>query len=437
MRQAAEQGHARAKLELARMYEGGYGVEQDYSEAARWYRQAAEQDDAATRVELLRDRGYGFDQSDPEAERRYRLSEAHFGLAHMIEDGRGLVQDDSDAARHYRSAAECGHNEAQIELARLYEEGRGLPQDEVEATRWIRKAAEQDDFNAQLKLGRRYACGRGALKDNVLAHMWYSIAKHSAQELGPSLGALEDEQKADEQRSDLERNMTSADVCRANEMARIGMPRRWDSVPESRHYDAETVLQRRYAAQQGDPDAQFNLGLRYAAGLGVLQDPVLAYMWFERAHKNGNPDASERQAALARTMNAADPKSAREAARALGMAANHQPERRGPCKDDATAVGSVWAAAEAGDIQAQATLGRMYAEGQGVHKNSELAHMWLNIGAANGNEAAAELRNALERDMTRSEIGRATEIARHHTTSDYEECGPLEIPWRARFRPRY
>lgn len=42
-RKAAENGHAEAQYSLGWMYERGYGVGQDKSEAAKWYHKAAEQ----------------------------------------------------------------------------------------------------------------------------------------------------------------------------------------------------------------------------------------------------------------------------------------------------------------------------------------------------------------------------------------------------------
>ena len=68
---------------------------------------------------------------------------------------------------------------------------------------------------------------------------------------------------------------------------------------------------------------------------------------------------------------------------------------------------------------------RLAAEGRGVRKDLGLAHMWLNIASANGEEAAKELRdNRLEDHMTRAEISRATELARTCMTSDYKDCEP-------------
>ena len=66
----------------------------------------------------------------------------------------------------------------------------------------------------------------------------------------------------------------------------------------------------------------------------------------------------------------------------------------------------------------------MYDTGEGVLKDSVLAHMWLNIAGANGDEGARENRDTLERDMTRAEISRATKLARTCMDSDYQDCAP-------------
>ena len=81
-------------------------------------------------------------------------------------------------------------------------------------------------------------------------------------------------------------------------------------------------------------------------------------------------------------------------------------------------------AADQGDAEAQYNRGLMYANGRGVLKDSVLAHMWSNIAGANGHEAARELRDNLDRDMTRAEISRATELARTCMTSEYKDCEP-------------
>ena len=119
----------------------------------------------------------------------------------------------------------------------------------------------------------------------------------------------------------------------------------------------------RQAADQGDADAQYNLGLIYAFGEGVPKGDAEAVRWYRLA-------------------------------------------------------------ADQGLASAQFNLGLMYAKGQGVLKDSVRAHMWFNIAGANGNEAARKQRDNLEDDMTRAEISRATELARACMTSDYQACEP-------------
>jgi uncharacterized protein len=58
----------------------------------------------------------------------------------------------------------------------MYATGRGVAQDDAEAA-WYRKAAEQCHADAKYNLGFMHFYGRGVLQDYVLAHMW---PRHSA-----------------------------------------------------------------------------------------------------------------------------------------------------------------------------------------------------------------------------------------------------------------
>src|SRR5258708_34225129 len=67
--------------------------------------------------------------------------------------GQGVPQDYAEAVRWYRKAAEKGDAKAQYGLGFMYREGQGVPQDYAEAVRWYRKAADQGDAKAQRALG--------------------------------------------------------------------------------------------------------------------------------------------------------------------------------------------------------------------------------------------------------------------------------------------
>ena len=58
----------------------------------------------------------------------------------------------------------------------MYDIGRGVPQDDAEAVRWYRLAAEQGHASGQRNLGLMYSNGRGVPQDHVSAHMWLNLA---------------------------------------------------------------------------------------------------------------------------------------------------------------------------------------------------------------------------------------------------------------------
>lgn len=68
-------------------------------------------------------------------------------------------------------------------------------------------------------------------------------------------------------------------------------------------------------AEQGDADALFELGLRYAAGSGTDPDYVAAHKWFNLAAMRGVRRAVDERTELSREMSAAEIAAAQRAAR--------------------------------------------------------------------------------------------------------------------------
>ena len=81
-------------------------------------------------------------------------------------------------------------------------------------------------------------------------------------------------------------------------------------------------------------------------------------------------------------------------------------------------------AAEQGDASAQFNLGFMYATGEGVPKDDAKAVKWFRLAAEQGHAQAREIRDTVERELTRAEVTRATELARACMDSDYQSCEP-------------
>ena len=229
----------------------GEGVPQDYAEAARWYRQAAEQGhaDAQLNLGIMYDNGQGVPQDDVEAVRWYRQAAeqghagAQFNLGTMYDYGEGVPQDYAEAARWYRQAAEQGDADAQLNLGIMYDNGQGVPQDDVEAVRWYRQAAEQGDAKAQFNLGLMYEYGEGVLQNFGYAHKWFNLAASLASSQDREL-----REKAVKARDRVASQLTAGDLAIAQRLAREWQPRdsrgprpvQEESPPQSTMFSTET-----------------------------------------------------------------------------------------------------------------------------------------------------------------------------------------------------
>ena len=110
----------------------------------------------------------------PSAEGGLGTLEALIGDAYYY--GHGVSRDYTEAARWYRRAAENSNVMAQSTLGDIYYYGRGVPQDFVEAGQWWQLAAEQGMAVAQLNLGVMYANGDGVEKDYVKSYLYANLA---------------------------------------------------------------------------------------------------------------------------------------------------------------------------------------------------------------------------------------------------------------------
>jgi hypothetical protein len=76
-------------------------------------------------------------------------AEAQYNLAFMYFGGEGIEQDDAKAAYWFKQAAKLAHAQAQDKLAYLHLHGRGVKSDKIQAYAWYRVAAENGIFLAK------------------------------------------------------------------------------------------------------------------------------------------------------------------------------------------------------------------------------------------------------------------------------------------------
>jgi hypothetical protein len=90
---------------------------------------------------------------------------------HFVSVDDGVPENNIEAVRWFRLAAEQGYDLAQFNLGNMYRDGDGVPENDVEAVKWYRLAAEQGQVNAQNELGLLYSSGVGVPENDVKAYV--------------------------------------------------------------------------------------------------------------------------------------------------------------------------------------------------------------------------------------------------------------------------
>ena len=117
--------------------QGGDGVPQDFEEALKWYQLAADQGVARAQFNL----GVMYSNGEGSPRKRQRGLEVvptclpirespglSFNRGVMYSNGEGIPENDREAVKWFRLAAEQGFSDAQLNLGVMYSNGEGVPE---------------------------------------------------------------------------------------------------------------------------------------------------------------------------------------------------------------------------------------------------------------------------------------------------------------------
>lgn len=130
--EAANLGHVGAQVYVGSMYYCGLGVKQDFANAAKWYKKAADAEGAKANAyamyqyaEMLRN-GEGVDKDDAEAKKYYEKAEAlkYSPAAYQLGKYALAANDPVKAIEYLTKAADLGYADAQFMLSGIYEEAK-------------------------------------------------------------------------------------------------------------------------------------------------------------------------------------------------------------------------------------------------------------------------------------------------------------------------
>ena len=259
------------------MYAMGYGVEQDYLEAALWYERAVQHNN------------YPF---------------AAYALGTLYLRGQGVERDEERALELFLTAAEHENQAnayAMYELGKMYRRGIGTEIDETKANYWDKMAynafvsiekARPDD-RLQYRLGYMALHGIGTDPSPETAYFyWKRAVKQHNKDALYALGKL------------------CLDPAFPGFSPQEGEYYLWESWEKHQNLQAAYLLGKSYAqgtvlpqnmekalellatvAEKGNPYAQYLLGKIYYWGNGVEQDREKGLEYIRQAEEQGHPGA--------------------------------------------------------------------------------------------------------------------------------------------------
>lgn len=289
---------------------------------------------------------------EKDAEEGNTFSEYQLGYINYI--GKNVPKNNEKAFFWIQKAATKGLTEAEYYLGIMYFYGEGTQKDNKKSLYWIQRSAQKGYFEAQYYLGNMYYTGDGVPKDYNKAVLWLEKSVDSFDEFDKAPFVLSEIYLSD----------------------------------DYKHKNIHKALKWLHkAAELGNAEAQFKLGVMYDLGENITQDFSKAFEWYKKS------------ATLI------------ESAGTTYNIARMYYFGRGVPKDPTIAATWYLKSAMLGNAMAQFNLSLMYHNGDGLIKNRVKAYAWMNLAAAQsfGNSQAA--RDDFEKELTQEELIEAQKMA--------------------------
>jgi TPR repeat protein len=226
---------------------------------------------------------------------------------------------DVPSLKELRQRAESGDVNSQLELGNRYSVGSALFDEPInieESLRWYKKAADQNDVDAQLKLARIYDNGINVAPDHKLGLYWYLKAAEEGN-ASARIIIVKQAELGDELAEPLLKELQKNDAnyiysINKNAVSYIRPIKQWSAMQGNSAEEFNLALAHQIgiqiedtpkfnvnegyaprmaialgwylkAATQNHARAQYNLGMIYYNGDGVLRNYGEALQWFEKA----------------------------------------------------------------------------------------------------------------------------------------------------------
>ena len=280
-------------------------------------------------------------------------------------------------------------------IRRMQRAQRLRMQNRKKAVAWWEKVAEKEDAYAQYNVGLRYEIGKGVEQSDSMAIQWYTKAAdqgHAAAQAG--IDAI------------LTRHHVPRHLAAAVSLAEQGNPNNQYNLG-LKYYEGQDVHRNNKkaiewfekAAERGHAKAEFALGIMHEYGQGVERNYKKAMEWWQKAAEQEDAHAQYNLGVMCYHGKGVDHDHKKAKGYYEKAAQQEHPNAqyglgymyyKGQGADKNFAKAAEWfeAAAKQGDSGAQFTLGIMYEEGEGVEQSDSISMKWYAKAAAQGVEAA-------------------------------------------------
>ena len=360
LKEAQSGNYAACEYVGSSYFTGDGGVEQNYSEAFKWYQKAAlnGETSAFTWMGIMYYWGYGTVQDYFQAFRWFKKASqlanplANYWLGQLYYNGQGTNKDYKKAFECFQKAAENGIKEAYAWLGRMYYIGEGVTQNYSEAYKCAKIAVDNGIESASFLMGIMLYYGHGVQQDYNQAFKWLKMAAgygaYNAYDILASMYAFG---------QGTTQNPTEAFKC-AKIAADNGIITSYFKVG-TMYNNGEGVEQNcqeaykwiKKAAEVKDPYSYGALGIMYYQGIGTAIDLKEAYRIAKIGAEYENPEA-------------------------MALLARMYREGKGVSKSIIDSFEWQKKAAEKGFVSSFIWLGVMYEDGLGTSKDVNEAITW-------------------------------------------------------------
>jgi uncharacterized protein len=255
------------------------------------------------------------------------------------------VGDIDEILRLLKPKADAGERDAQTIIAMAYLERDGPRGNPKEAVKWFKLAAHQGQKISQFNLGTMYLDGIGVAKSEMEAAKYLEMA---------ALQGLPEAQF-------ILGNLLSPASFEDNPRVTLGYTTIEQDPTNVQKNAQDSVRWYMLAAEQGVAEAQFNLALAYADGIGVPKNSGNALKYYRLAAKQG-----------------------------LALA--------------------------------QYNLSGRYFRGEGVQRDLTKSYMWMVLSATSGKSASLQDRDLIADELTSVQIEKAEAAAAFCIQTKFADC---------------